>query len=74
MKPRCAICGRPTGPFVMIGREAVGPQCARRAGLTPRKAPKGSTLRFVARRPPVKRPVNLDLFDDYGTDPALAPA
>ncbi len=65
MKAKCAFCGRPTEPFVMIGREAVGPTCAKRANLTPRKAPKGSALRFVSRRPPVKSPVNLDLFDDY---------
>lgn len=68
MKLRCAYCGRPTDPFVMLGREAIGPKCAQRMGLTPRKAPKGSALKFVARRPPVKRPVNLDLFDDHEND------
>ena len=63
MKPICAMCGRPTRPFVMIGREAIGPRCARKAGLTPTKAPKGSRLKFV-REKPVREPVpeTLDLF------------
>lgn len=60
------MCGRPTAPFVMIGREAIGPKCAQRAGLTPGKAPKGSRLRFV-RVKPVRQdiPTTLDLFQDH---------
>lgn len=34
MTLRCALCGRPVlNPAVMVGREPVGPKCARRAGL-----------------------------------------
>ncbi len=66
MKPICAMCGRPTNPFVMIGREAIGPKCAKRAGLTPAKAPKGSRLRFIRHHAPQpKYPETLDLFPDH---------
>lgn len=66
MRAICAMCGRPTMPFVMIGREAIGPKCAKRAGLTPTKAPKGSRLRFIRSHPPQpKFPETLDLFNDY---------
>ena len=59
------MCGRPTAPFVMIGREAIGPKCAKRAGLTPAKAPKGSRLRFVKAKPVREEfPQTLDLFSD----------
>lgn len=59
------MCGRPTVPFVMIGREAVGPKCARKAGLVPSRAPKGSPLRFVREKPPRENiPQTLDLFED----------
>lgn len=65
MRPICAMCGRPTVPFVMIGREAVGPKCARKAGLVPSKAPKGSRLRFVREKPQREAiPQTLDLFED----------
>lgn len=67
MRLRCALCGKPTSPFVMVGREPVGPKCAARAGLTPKKAPKGSRLKFMGRAQ--ARPAgtqNLDLFDDAG--------
>ena len=68
MKPICAMCGRPTMPFVMIGREAIGPKCAQRAGLVPSKTPKGSRLRFV-REKAVREPIpqTIDLFADYQT-------
>jgi hypothetical protein len=58
------MCGRPTSPFVMIGREAIGPKCAQRAGLTPTRVPKGSRLRFV-REKPVRddEPTTGDLFE-----------
>ena len=65
MRPICAMCGRPTAPFVMIGREAIGPKCAKRAGLTPAKAPKCSRLRFVKAKPVREEfPQTLDLFSD----------
>ena len=67
MKPICAMCGRPTMPFVMIGNAAIGPKCARRAGLTPAKAPKGTKLKFLKLKPVREHdPQTLDLFDDYG--------
>ena len=45
----CALCGRRTAPFAFIGAEAIGPTCARRAGITPAKlkATKGTRLRYV---------------------------
>jgi hypothetical protein len=46
MKPICALCGRPTKPFVMIGREAIGPKCAAKAGLLP-KSWRNSRLKFI---------------------------
>lgn len=65
MKPVCAICGRRTVPFVMIGSEAVGPKCAQKAGLTPGKAAKGSRLKFTrAARGKKNDPRMGDLFDD----------
>ena len=66
MKPICAMCGRPTTPYVMIGREAIGPKCARRAGLTPTKVPKGSRLRFTHMKPVREAvPETLDLFEGW---------
>lgn len=65
MKLICAMCGRPTTPFVMIGREAIGPKCAKRAGLTPKKMPKGSRLRFLKLKPLREEiPQTLDLFEE----------
>jgi hypothetical protein len=63
----CALCGRPLlNPTVMIGREAIGPKCARKAGLTRLAAQTGSrVLRFS--RPKASRADagrNLDLFED----------
>jgi hypothetical protein len=49
----------------MIGREAIGPKCAVKAGLTPSKAPRGSRLRFVKMKPVREDvPQTLDLFAD----------
>lgn len=54
-------------PFVMIGNEAIGPKCARRAGLTPAKAPKGAKLKFLKLKPVREHvPQTLDLFDYHG--------
>jgi len=49
MRLRCALCGRPTTPFVTIGREPVGPTCARRAGLD--KPAKGGRVRLFGAQP-----------------------
>lgn len=46
MRTRCAICGKPTQPAVMIGSEAVGPKCAKRAGLS-RKKLAGTKVQFL---------------------------
>ena len=71
MKQICVMCGRPTMPFVMIGREAVGPKCARKAGLMPSRAPKGSKLRFVREKTaPRPKSETLDLFADIDGEPA----
>lgn len=65
MKPICAICGRRTTPFVMMGSEPIGPKCAAKAGLTPRKTPKGSRLQFLKlkRSKPDNVPTTGDLFE-----------
>lgn len=42
---KCAICGRVTmKPAVLLGAEAIGPTCAKRAGLTAIKPRAGSRL------------------------------
>lgn len=65
MRPICAMCGRPTAPFVMIGNEAIGPKCARKAGFTGAKAVRGSRVRYVGKaKPRPKGPQTLDLFED----------
>ena len=46
----CALCGRRTAkPAVLIGSEAIGPVCARRAGLikAAKSSSKGSRIRLV---------------------------
>ena len=54
-------------PYVMVGNEAIGPKCARRAGLTPAKAPRGTKLKFLKLKPVREHaPQTLDLFDYYG--------
>lgn len=65
MRPLCALCGRPTKPAVMIGNEAIGPKCARAAGLFSSKIAKGSRVRFLKdNTKPVKGPRTLDLFPE----------
>lgn len=71
MKSNCALCGRPTVPYAMIGNMAIGPKCAARAGLLKGKLPKGSSVRFVG-QPAAKRgrePETMDMFsfDDDGS-------
>jgi len=63
MRLICVLCGRKTEPFAFIGAMAVGPRCARKAGIVPAKIRKGSAIRFAS---PVKRepgPYTPDLFD-----------
>ena len=67
MKSKCALCGRPTVPYAMIGNMAVGPKCAARAGLLKGRLPKGALVRFVGRKPAGQRsrePETMDLFTD----------
>lgn len=64
MKYRCAFCGKPTEPYVLIGSEAVGPKCAKRAGLT-RKTLANTKVKFVKQAKGIRqRCENLSLFDD----------
>lgn len=74
MRYTCALCGKPTTPAAMIGTMAVGPKCARKAGLTSKKLPKGSAVRILtpARKPKAGTPYTLDLFD-HEPDATLAP-
>jgi hypothetical protein len=76
MRLKCCLCGKLTEPFAFIGAMAVGPRCARKAGITPAKTRKGAAIRFSK---PVKRepgPQTLDLFehlkDDDGNPTTLA--
>lgn len=66
MKLRCALCGRPVlNPAVLVGREPVGPRCARRAGLVELARRKVGQLSFP--RLKFKRPApqeNLELFEE----------
>ena len=70
----CALCGRrTTKPAVLIGSEAIGPVCARRAGLieAAKSSGKGSRIRlFFASRSPrgMAEATTGDLFD--GTEDA----
>lgn len=64
MMHRCAICGRPTSPFAVIGSEVVGPKCAKRAGLVPSRMPKGSKVKFAKSQPVPKDDCQtMDLFE-----------
>lgn len=62
MKQICALCGRPTKPFVMIGSEAIGPRCAAKAGLMP-KSWRNSRLKFIKPAKPESNGQG-DLFAD----------
>lgn len=74
---KCAMCGRPTTPYAYIGAEAIGPKCARRAGLVKGKTAKGSRIRFADPGPKTPReriPVTMDLFDNLEPfDPESGP-
>jgi hypothetical protein len=63
MKPICILCGRKTEPAVMLADKAVGPRCARKAGLLERaKKRQGAVRLFEAVRRPAD-PMTLDLFE-----------
>jgi len=65
MRTICALCGRKTMPAVYIGNEAIGPKCAKRAGLLVTKITKGSRLRFMGRYSNQNRdPKTIDMFDN----------
>lgn len=66
LKSKCALCGRPTVPYAMIGNMAVGPKCAARAGLLKGKVPKGSAVKFMPQvgRSRGREPETMDLFSD----------
>ena len=60
----CILCGRKTQPAVMLGDKAVGPKCARKAGLIERGRRMQGMVRLVA---PVRRardPETLDLCSE----------
>lgn len=67
MIAKCAMCGRPTEPYAWIGAEALGPKCARRAGIVKGKAPKSSRIRFAEpgpKTPKERVPVTMDMFEE----------
>ena len=69
MKPICSICGRRTVPFVFLGAEPIGPNCARRLGLTKTavKAAKHGRMRLAgkyARQARQGEPQTIDLFPE----------
>ena len=59
---KCVLCGRETRPAVMLADKAVGPKCARKAGLIERAKKQQGSVRLVnaPRRP--ADPETLDLF------------
>lgn len=59
---KCSICGRTTmKPAVLLGAEAIGPTCAKRAGLDKMKPRAGS--RLVLPRHPKATPDKGDTLD-----------
>jgi hypothetical protein len=62
---KCALCGRQTMPAVYIGSEAVGPKCAKRAGLLALVGRRGSRVAGAIKAQSRKRGAdNLELFPD----------
>lgn len=63
---RCALCGKPLlNPAVMIGREPIGPKCAKKAGLTKLARKTGSKIiRMGRQRKEARDGQTLDLFAD----------
>ncbi len=69
MKPICSICGRRTMPFAYLGAEPIGPNCARKLGLTKTavKAAKHGRMRLAgkyARQARADEPQTIDLFPE----------
>lgn len=69
MKPICSVCGRRTAPFAFIGAEPIGPNCARKLGLTKTavKAAKHGRMRLAgkyAREPKSAEAQTIDLFPE----------
>ena len=62
------MCGRATEPFAFIGDMAIGPKCAKRAGIIPSKARKGSKVRFTVATKRAKAPQTMDLFEGIEND------
>lgn len=55
---RCVMCGRPMNrPALQLGKMALGPKCARRAGLIQPKAPR------QAAEPVYRDALTRDLFE-----------
>ena len=71
MRLRCCLCWKPTEPFAFIGVMAVGPRCARKAGIVPTKTRKGAAIRF-AKPVRVRQPSpQCDLFDQLKDDDGI---
>ena len=68
---KCALCGRQMeSATVMIGALAVGPTCARKAGLIELGRKRQGAIRLALPQPKVRNPYNGDLFEelDNGAD------
>lgn len=59
----CVLCGHPTKPAVMLGNHAVGPKCARRAGLIERAKKRQGYVRLFDRARAPADPRTRDLFE-----------
>lgn len=61
----CVMCGRLTVPFAFIGQSAVGPTCAAKHNIKPKKMQKGAKVLFAKiKAVREKVPQTMDLFDD----------
>ncbi len=63
MRMKCVLCGKQTEPYAYIGAMAVGPKCARKAGITPGKTKKGAAIRFTKLAKRDRGPVTIDMFE-----------
>lgn len=69
MRLHCARCGKPCTPAAYLDDKPIGPDCARRMGITRRNPPpKGGLFRLAKppteRKPRVPVPTTGDLFAD----------
>ena len=62
MRLVCILCGRNTEPAAMVGSYAIGPTCAKKAGLLPSKLPKGHKISF----PKIKHEKGSETLDLFG--------